>query len=601
MRFLVPAALGLAALAGPLVVLYMLRSKRRPEQVPSTMLWREIGEPVSSAVPWRPLKLTWLLILQLLILALFVLSLARPFVAEATVLGPHTVFVIDTSGSMAMAGRFEQARAAALDLAEDVSEANLASVVEAGPHPTVRVAFSADPEAVAEAIRSLRPGGGAEDLSTALRLARGLAAPDRETTVVIFSDGGPASLPEEPVVGASHMVFDDHASNLAISGFDAEPSTEGTIRVFVQVENHGADTRTIEVAIDIDGLPTGSTEMTVEGLSAAQEVVPVPAGPGSVVTARLVEANDALPLDDRADLVVGGGADRRVAVVGAGSPFLTALLESTPGVSIGDPDVADMLIVDGGPLPEIDRPTWLIRPETAPDGMDLVGLERNLAVTFSRPGDPVLDGVDLSDTVIAEAQRIETLTWLPLVSSGDTPLILLGEVNGHRVVYTTFDLTHSNLVVQVAFPILGANLLQWLGGGEAVSVSTEPAGTPIGLLTPVGHRARITLPSGDVQEVAPDAATFNATDEPGVYVIEYIDETGSVASSEVAVRRFVPSESSGPSREIAVAPAPGESADEGFLIREWSPWIVAAALALMALEWWVGHQRPGFRRREVTA
>ncbi len=30
MRFLVPAALGLAALAAPLIVLYMLRSKRRP-------------------------------------------------------------------------------------------------------------------------------------------------------------------------------------------------------------------------------------------------------------------------------------------------------------------------------------------------------------------------------------------------------------------------------------------------------------------------------------------------------------------------------------------------------------------------------------------
>ncbi|MFO7293245.1 MAG: BatA and WFA domain-containing protein [Acidimicrobiia bacterium] len=601
MRFLVPAALGLASLAGPLIVLYMLRSKRRPERVPSTMLWQEIGEPVSSAVPWRPLKLTWLLVLQLVVLALFVLSLARPFIAEATVLGPHTVFVIDTSGSMAMAGRFEQAQAAALDLAEDVSEANLASVVEAGPHPSVRIAFSSDPEAVAEAIRSLRPGGGAEDLSTALRLARGLAAPDRETSVVIFSDGGAAPLPEEPVVGATHLVFDDHASNLAISGFDAEPSTEGTIRVFVQVENHGADRRTVEVAIDIDGLPAGSTEITVDGLSAAQRVLPVPATPGSVVTARLVGADDALALDDRADLVVGGGADRGVAVVGAGSPFLTALLQSTPGVSIADADEADLLIVDGGPLPEIDRPTWLIRTETTPEGIDLVGLERNLAVTFARPGDPVLDGVDLSETVVAEAQHTETLTWLPLVSSGETPLVLLGEVNGHRVVYTTFDLTHSNLPVQVAFPILGANLLQWLGGGDAVSVSTEPAGTPIALLTPVGHRARVTLPSGDTQDVAPDAATFFDTDEPGVYRIDYVDAEGDVTSSDVAVRRFVPSESSGPSREIVGAPAPGASADEGFLVREWSPWIVAAALALMALEWWVGHQRPRFRRREVTA
>lgn len=601
MRFLVPAALGLAALAGPLIVLYMLRSKRRPERVPSTMLWREVGEPVSSAVPWRPLKLTWLLLIQLLILGLFVLSLARPFAAEATVLGPHTVFVIDTSGSMSMAGRLEQAKTEALDLAEDVSEANLASVVEAGPNPAVRVAFSADPEAVAEAIRRMQPGGGAEDLSTALRLARGLAAPDRETTVVVFSDGGESPLPEEPVVGATHIVFDDLASNLSVSAFDAAPSTEGTVRVFVQVENHGADTRTVEVAIDIDGLPAGSTEMTVEGLSAAQDVLPVPAGPGSVVTARLVGAEDALPLDDRADLVVGGGADRRVAVVGAGSPFLTALLQSTPGASVSDAAEADVLIVDGGPLPDVDRPTWLIRPETAPDGIDLVGLERNLAVTFSRPGDPVLDGVDLSETVVAEAQRIESLTWLPLVSSGDVPLMLLGEVDGHRVVYTTFDLTHSNLPVQVAFPILGANLLQWLAGGEAATVSTEPAGTPIGLLTPVGHRARVTLPSGEVREVAADAATFNATDEPGVYRIDYVDETGDVAPGEVAVRRFVPSESSGPSRRIEVAPAPGAAADDGFLIREWSPWIVAAALALMTIEWWIGHQRPGIRRREVTA
>src|SRR5690606_31708994 len=86
--------------------------------------------------------------------------------------------------------------------------------------------------------------------------------------------------------------------------------------------------RTVEVAIDIDGLPAGSTEITVDGLSAAQRVLPVPATPGSVVTARLVGADDALALDDRADLVVGGGADRGVAVVGAGSPFLTALLQS---------------------------------------------------------------------------------------------------------------------------------------------------------------------------------------------------------------------------------------------------------------------------------
>lgn len=596
MRFLVPAAFGLAALAGPLIVLYMLRSKRRPQQVASTMLWRQVGEPVSSAVPWKPLKLTPLLIAQLLILALFVLSVARPFVSEATVLGPHTVFVLDTSGSMAMAGRFDQAKAAALDLASDISEANLGSVVEAGPDPQVLVAFSGDPDAVAEAIAGLEPGGGREDMATAIRLARGLASPDRDTSVVVFSDGGPSPLPDEPLVGVTHLVFDDRASNLSLSGFDAEPSSDGVARLFVQVENHGPEQRDVTVTFDIDGLPAGSVDMSVPGLEAATRIVPLDVGPGSVVGGRLVDADDSLGLDDAAQVVVGGGQERSVAVLGEGSPFLAALLASTPGVSaVDEVDQADVLVVDGGPLPTIDRPAWLIRPETPPDGIDLTGVERNLAVTFSRPGDPVLDGVDLSEVVVAEAQAIESLTWLPLVSSGSLPLVLLGEMDGHRVVYTTFDLVHSNLPVQVAFPILGANILEWLGGGEAGTITTEPAGTPIALVAPGGSRARIVLPSGEVRELAADAGLFRDTDRPGVYRVEYVDADGEAVPGEVAVRRFVAGESAGPSREMAVAPAPGSQGDEGFLIREWSPWIIAAALVLMALEWWIAHQRPGLR------
>lgn len=599
MNVLVPAALGLLALAGPLVVLYMLRSKRRPQPVSSTLLWEKVGEPVSSAVPWRPLKMTPLLLLQLLILALFVLSLARPFVSEATVLGPHTVFVIDTSGSMAMAGRLDQAKARAIDLARDISDANLGSVVEAGPNPRVLVAFSGDATAVAEAIGGLAPGGGTEDLSNAIRLARGLAAPDRDTSLVIFSDGGQAAVPEEPVAGATHIRFDDFSSNLAISGLDAEPSAEGAARVFVLVENHGADDRAVTVELKVDALPVAAVEMSVPGLDTARQVIPVDAGPGSLISAELVGVEDGLALDNRSHLVLGGGAQRSVAVVGEGSPFLTALLAATPGVTAADEtETADIMIVDGGPLPEVDRPMWLIRTASPPEGLELLGLERNVAVTFQRPGDPVLDGVDLSEIAVAEAQVVEGLTWLPLVSSGPVPLILLGEVGPHRVVYTTFDLVHSNLPVQVAFPILGANLLDWLGGNEAVSVAAEPAGTPLPLMTPATARARITLPTGEVREMAADAGIFVDTDTPGVYAVAHVDPEGNVTAGPVAVRRFSPGESPGPSRDIAVTAAPGAGGEEGMLIREWAPWLIAAVLALMALEWWLAHQRPGLGRRE---
>lgn len=602
MSFLVPAAFGLAALAGPLIVLYMLRSKRRPQSVASTMLWQKVGEPVSAAVPWKPLKLTTLLVLQLLILGLFVLSLARPFVSEATVLGPHTVFVMDTSGSMAMADRLDQAKRTAADLATDISDANLGSVVEAGANPRVLVAFSGDAAAVVEAIESLRPGGGVEDLSTAVRLARGLAAPDRETSVVIFSDGGAAPLPDEPVVGADHLSFTDFDSNLSISGLDADPSSDGAPRLFVQVDNHGPNERTISIELEVDGLPAGSVDMTVAGNDSNRQVIPVDAAPGSLVTARLDHGGDALALDDEADLVIGGGDTRSVGVLGEGSPFLTALLRSTPGVAVAeDAADSDVLIVDGGELPEIDRPTWLIRPESTPEGLELTGLARNLGVTFARPGDPVLDGVDLSGVAVAEAQTVEGLTWLPLFSSGDTPLTLMGEVNGYRVAYTTFDLVHSNLPVEVAFPILGANLLEWLGGGESGSVSSEVAGTPIPLVTPGGSRATVTLPDGSTRELAGDAGVFLDTDDPGVYLVEYVDAEDVVSPGEIAIRRFSVAESAGPSRSIAVTSGPGGDGDDAFLLREGAPWVIAAALGLMAIEWWVGHQRPGWGRRRQVA
>ena len=128
MSFLIPAAFGLAALAGPLIVLYMLRSRRPRVEVASTMLWEKAEVPVSSAVPWQRLRWTPLLLLQLAVLAAFVVTLARPFYRESTLLGPHTVFVVDTSGSMdsADAPRYTvQLSQVISDLLDDKDELNV--------------------------------------------------------------------------------------------------------------------------------------------------------------------------------------------------------------------------------------------------------------------------------------------------------------------------------------------------------------------------------------------------------------------------------------------------------------------------------------------
>jgi hypothetical protein len=600
MSLLAPIALGLASLAIPLIVLYMLRSRRRRVEVASTLLWEQVGAPVSSAVPWQKLRLTPLLLLQLAVLAALVFTLARPFYSQDTLLGPHTVMVFDVSGSMAMAGRLERAKERALTLVGDISEANLVSVVEAGAQPRVLAGLSRDPELVTAAITSLHAGGGAGDLSAAIRLGRGLATPDRPTSLLIFSDGGVDPLPEEPVAGARQVRLDDFGPNVGVSAWSIEPSTEGSMRAFLQLSNHGGNARPVSAEVAVNGLPAGVVSLDLPGLGDARQTIPVDAGPGDVVSVRLLDAEDALSLDDQAVLVVGGGPERKVSL-SSGSPFLAALIEAAPGFTGGGEGEPELLVVDGGEGATIDRPAWVIATGTPPSGITPKELVRNTVVTWQRPGEPILDGVDLSQVAVAEAQVVDAPGWLPLVRAGDVPLVLLGEVDGQRVAYFTFDISRSNLPVQVGFPILGARILEWLAGAGAGAVTAEQAGTPIAVAAPAGSSARVTLPDGSQRELPAEASSFSDTGAPGLYRIEYVQEDGSVQPGPMAVRSFAAEESAGSSRVIATGDAPGAAQDTARLIREWAPWFIGLVLLLMAIEWWVGHQRPGLRRKEAMA
>lgn len=599
MSFLAPLAFALSAFALPLVVLYMLRTRRRKVEVSSTLLWAQAGEPVSSAVPWQPLQVTPLLLLQLLTLAAFVFALARPFFTQETLLGPHTVFVIDTSGSMAMAGRVDRAKAEALRLAGDVSAAKLVSVVEAGPSPRVVAAFAEDDVAVAAAINSLRPTGGLEDLDTAIRLARGLSTPDRPTSVLLFSDGGGVELSEEPVVGARQLLFDDLGENVAVTAFSLETAAEGSPRAFVEVANYTGELRTVRLATSVNDLTAGFLDVEIEAGDTIRKTFPIDAGAGDFVTVALVENADALALDDSSSLVVGAGPEQRVAILGEGSPFLAALVDVVPGFAAADGASGGIAIIDGGESVLVDRPSWILRTDQPPEGITVREFAQNLAVTYQRPGEPILDDVDLSSVAVAEAQVVDAPRWLPLVRAGEVPLVLLGEVNGHRVVYFTFDATHSNLPVQVGFPIMGARILEWLAGASSLAVSVEPAGAPIALSPPAGYVATVVTPSREEIVLGPGTAAYTATGDPGIYRVEYRNGEGTVETGPIAVRHFVASESSGPYRTIPTVAAAGTTGDRSVLIREWAPWALGAILVLASIEWWWGHQRPLGRRQQI--
>jgi hypothetical protein len=227
----------------------------------------------------------------------------------------------------------------------------------------------------------------------------------------------------------------------------------------------------------------------------------------------------------------------------------------------------------------------------------ITGTIQSTAASYQRPGEPLLADVDLSELVIAEADIVDAPGWLPLVKAGDVPLVLLGDVEGHRVVYFTFSLTESNLPVQVGFPILGARLLRYLGGQDQTSMVPGPAGQPIALAPPPGFTTVVTMPSGTSRELPASVGLFEDTAAPGIYRVSYESDGGAVRPGPVTVRRFVAAESAGTSRTIATEPLALATADATATVTEWTWLILLVLLALLLIEWWIGHGAPRPHRR----
>ena len=464
-------------------------------------------------------------------------------------------------------------------------------MIEAGARPRVVTAFSRQQEDVVEALSVLEVTGGEADLAEAIRLGRGLATPERPSDLVLFTDGGPSPLAAEPVAAARHLPYDDIGPNWAIDAFFLERDPAGVVRAVVSVANHGGPVRPITVELETGGKVLARLELDPGPGETSQAITAAPVGPGSVVTATLVESADSLRLDDRAWAALAAPSVNHVMLEGVQSPFLSALIGSIPDLLEAE-NSGEVSVINRGDPGEIDRPSWLIRTDPPPPGLRLTGLATNLAVTWQRPGEPVLDDVSLAETAVAEAQVVETDLWLPVVKSGNVPLVLLGRVNGHRVVYFTFDLTHSNLVVQVAFPLLGTRLLEWLGGEGAGGIDPAPAGVPIPLLSAGSGTVRVQKPGGEMATLGSNAASFVDSGTPGVYRVEYLGEDEQLQRRDLAVRNFASSESEALSRTVAVEPGSFSTDQTTDTIREWGLWVVVLAASLMLVEWWLALRGP---------
>jgi Mg-chelatase subunit ChlD len=598
-----PAALWLLALAVPVVLLHVLRPRRQAVVVSSTYLWRDLSSPVSAASPWQRLRPSILLFLQLLAVVLLALAAARPVHLTDAPLARHTVFILDTSGSMAATDgqpdRLGEAKARARGLRRQLPGGGLASLVVASPEPRVALSASPDTRAFSEALGAVPPAAGAADFAGAFNLAESLESPGVPVGFLLLSDGGldPAARRLLPP-GTRYERIGERTTNRAITRLAVEPRGSG-LHALVALRNTGGPSATQTLRLDVDG-------RTVK-----REQVSLPAGalvereydlPGGERVEAFLGGEDLLGADDHAFATAGLRRQLRVLLAGPDDVFLERLLAAVPGVTVErTPDSrpapgADLAVYDGVAVPpDPGAPFLAIAPPGGAPGVKSTGDVDQPAVTLVRAEHPLLAGLDLSAVGVAKAQRLEPSGGNEvLVASEETPLLVRGTRGGRPFVYLGFGLADSNLPLQVAFPVLGDRLLTDLAGSTATPGDLR-AGQPIPV--PSAAAVTVTRPGGARIEV-PAGASGPVADRPGFYTVSQAGKPPTTVAVNAA-----PTESElTPAQRLPSPPrpsAPGERppAGEVSLLRL----VVAALLVVLALELLASRRRRGVSRGQWRA
>ncbi len=618
MGFLTPLSLLFAALSVPIILLYMLKLRRRDVLVSSTLLWQRLLRDREANAPWQRLRRNLLLLLQLLILALLTLALARPFVHTPTVVGGSAVVLLDASASMQATDvsptRFEAARRAAQEIVSGLGAGDVATIVAVGPRPQVLASATNDRALLRRTLEDAVPTSGSADWEAAFALASAGLAGAQEPRVVIISDGAlPETLP--PLPGEVRFVGVGGAgNNLAITALATREGPAGP-QAFLRVVNYGnigdADAEPL-VEFSANGVLFDAHRLLVPAHGSADlTLTDLPYDLQVLQACLALGGEDALSLDDTAWAVHAPPVSGRVLLVSGGNLFLERALGALPGVELVRlaPDQPlpiepyDLYVYDGvvtGTLPTGNL--WLIGPPSLPltggAGGGIGGFFTATAITRVMDDDPLLRYVDLSTVHVLQARAVVPPPGARvLVEADGGPLLFVAERPEGRLAVLTFDLHDSDLPLQIAFPILTANLVDWLlprgavrlpvtiRPGDPVPIQPDPETTGIVITAPDGTRH--ALPVGE------ELPVFAATDQLGVYLVEQLDQPGIsdhvLQSAVLAVNLFDEAESNIAPREVVrvgqaeVVTATRE--EEGR--REFWPWLAGAALGVLVVEWWV--------------
>jgi Ca-activated chloride channel family protein len=588
------------------------------------MLWKKLLLDRQANTPWQRLRRNLLLIVQLVILASLMMALARPYLPVPSVVRGSVVVLLDGSASMLATdvepNRFEDGRNKVEKLISELRGDDLMTLILVGRTPSVLASSTNDKNELRTALELAEARAESVDWGAALALAAGAAQGFEESQIVIISDGGlTGNLPPVPFE-LVYLPVGERDQNLAVSSLAIRPTEEGS-QLFAQINNHGGEDQQAILTLEADGVLFDSKRISVAGTEANNYVWDIPPDAREMYAYLSEQTEDYLAIDDEAWAISEGATLSRALITGEGNRFLETALSLLPNLDVyrTEDQVTGTDSTDGTfTLFIYDDTPW---PETMPEGAALLinpqpsealtaenGLEVRSGGVFSNTNivriteSPLVQHVDWRSVNIREAVSWEAPWLRPVVEAEGGPLLLVGERDGQRIAVLTFRMQDSDLPLQIAFPILMSNIVDWLSPGRAVIQQNDVRPGDVIAISPGASTDSVAIykPDGSVwlEEAGQERILFDETASLGIYQIELRDLAGDQSTDpqlagQFAVNLFSPAESFVrpiSSLQIGQADVPSTTAESRGQ-REYWPYLALLAVFLLVGEWWLYHQR----------
>lgn len=614
--------LALVSLAsiGIVVLIYLFRKKRRKII------------PVSSLIPWRDLRestirtkffsVDILFFLQIIILSLLALSLARPYITSTVkgITGKDLLLLIDTSASMQSkegeSTRFELAKTEALKVVGKMGMADKAQIISMHSSPLIVSEPTGDKGKLKRLIQNLEVTDTTTNLEEGLSLSLSLLRRGSLGEVHVFTDRTPPKINPSQAEKVRFFQCGKASDNVAIVGLDVyqDMFKEYSEREgYVTIRNMGSESKTVLLKSFLDQRPL--VEETAELTPQEERTVRIKgiSGPGLLKVELYPE--DALPLDNQAFALIKPRKSMKILVVTPGGLLEEELVKVDKAVKEMDFVFVSPKTYSQQPLK--DFAICLFHkyvPETTPDINSLFifppqdnrlvpveGWFRGAQFIDWDSLHPIMGHLDYMEEVwLAKALALKHTAGLvpvAMASAGDHPfpVVTAGFVGSKRVAALGFDLSEFSFSRSKDIPVLimFLNILQWLDpeGTAAMQVKT---GESLTMHLPVADKElSLTNPNGKTVKLDSSGDTLVIKDIN--YIGEYLLKGKGIERHFVAnlfdreesdIRPSLPSRKEEiPFEEASVTPF---SLKEK---RELGKYLLIPVLLLLLVEWILYHTR----------